>query len=443
MALHRGHDRTVRARKNVLASLGIKGCNILIGLLLVPLTIHYVNPHQYGIWLTLSSIIGWFAFFDVGFGNGLRNKFAEALSSDDHALARIYLSTTYAILAIIVAGLLVVFSLVNPWLDWPAILNAPVAMGDELRGLAWIVFATFCLQFVLQLLTSIVTAMQQPAKAALFALYGSVLSLLAIYALTRSTAGNLQLLALALGLSPVLVLLVASVVQYRGNCAAYAPAVRFVRFGMAAGLASLGLKFFVIQVAAVLMYQTSNLIIAQLFGPDEVTAYNVAFRYFGLIPMVMSIVVTPFWSAFTEAWVRHDLDWIQAVMRKLRRLWLAAAVVTLAMVPLAPHAYRVWVGEAIEIPWALSISLALYVIINAWNAIYSQFLNGTGKIGLQLYLALGGSLVNVPLAIHLGESLGMAGVVLSSVLVSVVSAVVAPIQYRKIVSKTARGLWAR
>ena len=48
--------------------------------MLVPLTIHYINPTRYGIWLTVSSIIGWVSFFDIGFGNGLRNKFAEALA---------------------------------------------------------------------------------------------------------------------------------------------------------------------------------------------------------------------------------------------------------------------------------------------------------------------------------------------------------------------------
>ena len=100
--LNKGHDRSVKAKKNIFASFIIKGCNIAISLVLVPLTIHYVNPTQYGIWLTLSSIIGWFAFFDIGFGNGLRNKFAEAIAKDDHQLARIYLSTTYAILSIII-----------------------------------------------------------------------------------------------------------------------------------------------------------------------------------------------------------------------------------------------------------------------------------------------------------------------------------------------------
>ena len=83
--LNKGHSRSVNAKKNILASLVIKGCSIAISLILVPLTIHYVNPTKYGIWLTLSSMVSWFGFFDIGFGNGLRNKFAEAKAKGQHA----------------------------------------------------------------------------------------------------------------------------------------------------------------------------------------------------------------------------------------------------------------------------------------------------------------------------------------------------------------------
>ena len=76
--LLKGHERSVKAKKNILGSILIKGFSILISLIVVPLTINYINPSRYGIWLTLSSIVGWFSFFDIGLTQGLRNKFAEA-----------------------------------------------------------------------------------------------------------------------------------------------------------------------------------------------------------------------------------------------------------------------------------------------------------------------------------------------------------------------------
>ena len=98
--LSTGHSRSIRAKKNIFASFGLKGISILISFFLVPLVLNYIDITKYGIWLTLSSIIGWFGFFDIGLGNGLRNKFAEAIAKGQKELARIYVSTTYAILFI-------------------------------------------------------------------------------------------------------------------------------------------------------------------------------------------------------------------------------------------------------------------------------------------------------------------------------------------------------
>ena len=49
----RGHERSIKAKKNILASILIKGGSIGISLLLVPLTINYVNSSRYGIWLPI------------------------------------------------------------------------------------------------------------------------------------------------------------------------------------------------------------------------------------------------------------------------------------------------------------------------------------------------------------------------------------------------------
>ena len=441
--INRGHDRSVKAKKNIIATFVFKGGSIAISLVLVPLTIHYVNPAQYGIWLTLSSIVGWLAFFDVGFGNGLRNRFAEAIANGEHELARIYLSTTYAILSIIIVGLLIIFFCVNPFLNWSKILNSPASMASELSVLAMLVFVFFCLQFVLQLVTTIITANQQPAKASFFNFLGSLLSLAVISILTKTTSGNLIYLGLSLGAVPVVVLIASSIWFYSHDYKMYAPAYKYVKFSYARNLMSLGLKFFIIQIAAIIFYETSNLIIIQLFGPADVTSYNIAYKYFSIIPMVMGIIMTPFWSAFTEAWVKKDTAWIQNSMKKLRMLWFLIALAALLMLLFSNFIYKLWVGKEIAVPISVSATIAFYVVINTWNGIYSQFLNGVGKIKIQLYFALAGSLVNIPLAIFLGKTLGIYGVVLSTAIISIMAAIISPIQYNKLINNRATGLWAK
>ncbi len=438
-----GNQRSIEAKKNILGTVIIKGLSIVISLLMVPIVIHYVNSTQYGIWLTLSSIIGWFSFFDIGFGNGLRNKFAESIAKGEHEKARIYVSTTYAILTIIIIVILTIFLCINPFLNWAKILNTPSEMAGELSLLALIVFVFFCLQFVFQLITTVITANQQPAKASLLSLIGSLVSLAIIFILTKTASGSLLYLGIVYGLAPVIVLMVSSIWFYRYDYKLYAPSIKYVKFRYAYDLMSLGLKFFLIQIAAVIFYQTSNIIIAQLFGPAQVTPYNIAFKYFSVIPMFFGIILTPFWSAFTEAWSKKDHIWIKNIMKRLIQSWSILAVIAFVMFLSSNYIYRIWVGKEIIVPMSLSAVIAVYVVLNAWNGIFSHFLNGVGKIKLQLYLALFGSLFNIPLAIFLGKSLGIYGIILSTTLISLMASVVTPLQYNKIINNKAKGIWAK
>jgi O-antigen/teichoic acid export membrane protein len=437
----KGNERSLNAKRNIVFITVLKGFSIAISLVLVPMTIHYVNPTRYGIWLTLTSIVGWFNFFDIGLGNGLRNKFAEAVAAGKTDLARTYVSTSYAILAIIVVAVLLVFFCINPFLNWTSILNTPADMAGELRILALIVFTFFCLEFIMQLMTIIITANQQPAKASFFTFLGSLFSLLIIYILTKTTSGNLVYLGAVFSATPVLVLLASSFWFYTHSYKKYAPSIKFVKFSFAKDLMSLGIKFFVIQVAAVIFYQTSNIIIAHLFGPEEVTPYNIAYKYFSVITMAFSILMLPLWSAYTEAWVKKDFDWIKNTINKLMLTWGLIVLGVVVMVILSNFIYRLWVGKEVVVSINISIVMAAYVLVNGWCGIFSQFLNGVGKIKLQLILSTGGAILNIPLAIFLGKHLGIYGVLLSTVIFGLISAIWAPIQYRKIINLKASGIW--
>lgn len=445
LGLVNGHERTIKAKKNIIASFVIKGLNIIIGLFLVRLTINYLNPTKYGIWITLSSIIGWFTFFDIGLGNGLRNKFTEALALSNHRLAKTYVSTTYAVLSIIIAIVLLLFYIINPFLNWASILNAgdDPALQKELAILALIVFTFFCLRFIFQLIATILIADQQPAKASLFNLYTNVLSLILIIILTKMTNGSLLYLGIIVSSLPVFVFIISSFWFYKGKYKIYKPSVNFVDFNKAKELFSLGIKFFFIQIAGVLLYQTNNIIIAQVLSPTEVTPYNVALKYFSIIMMIFSILVSPFWSAFTEAWMKDELKWIKSIIKKLIRLWFILIFIVIIMMLGSQWAYSIWIGNEINIPLSVSILVGISVIINIWNAIFSQFLNGVGKIKLQLWVGISAALLNVPLAIIMGKTIGVEGILLANITVLIFSAFLYPIQYRKLIYSTAKGIWSK
>lgn len=139
-----GSSRSIAIKKNIIASLFLKGISILVSLQVVPLTINYINPTRYGIWLTLSSIVAWLSYFDLGFAHGFRNRFAEAVAKGDMQLAREYVSTTYVVLSLLFSSVFLIAIVVNHFVDWSAILNVDAAYSSELN----IVFGILALLFL-------------------------------------------------------------------------------------------------------------------------------------------------------------------------------------------------------------------------------------------------------------------------------------------------------
>jgi O-antigen/teichoic acid export membrane protein len=69
-----------------------------------------------------------------------------------------------------------------------------------------------------------------------------------------------------------------------------------------------------------------------------------------------------------------------------------------------------------------------FTFIRAWNNIYAIFLNGIGKIGLQVKIAIIQSVMNIPLSIFLGRRIGVSGVLLATIISLSLFAIAGPIQ---------------
>ncbi|MCX2473181.1 oligosaccharide flippase family protein [Pedobacter sp. MC2016-05] len=436
-----GDARTLIVKKNVALSFLFKGGSILISLVLVPLTINYISPIQYGIWLTLSSLIGWFGFFDIGLGNGLRNKLSEAISKGDTFLAKSYVSTTYAFMCIISLCLLVTFFIANFFLDWSKILNAPSSMVSELSVVALVFFLLFSIQFVVQLINIVCFANQNTMMTSLIGFLGSLLGLTIIYILTRTVEGRLLYLCLAIGVTPILIYIIFSLVLFNTTYKEFAPNFRFAKAKYVKDIIGLGFKFFIIQLGLIFFYNADNIIIAQTMGPTGVTPYNIAYKYFTVITMISGIIMTPLWPAFTQANIKGDTVWIKKMIKKMQKICLFVFLLSMVMLVVSPIVYNLWIGDKVHIPWMLSLVLAIYTSLNTYRTVYCYYANAVGKINVQLIIVLTAGVLNIPLGIFLGKLYGAVGVILATTILCFICGIIEIIQYRKLISYTAKGIW--
>ena len=424
-----GDERSVKVRKNAAAMVFLKGGNILVGLLLVPLTLNYVSADTYGIWLALSSMVAWFSFFDIGINNGLKNRLTEAFAHNDTALAKKYVSTTYALMLMIFIPLMVIMLVVAPFLDWYSILNLHQGEVNGLLASVCIVITYFCINFILSTVNVVMQADQRPADAALRIFLQQLLSLLVIYVLTLTTKGSLVKLCAALCASPIAVVGLFNITLFSGRYREIAPSFSSVDFKVAPDLFRLGIQFFIIQVAGVIQFQMTNFLIIHFFGATEVTEYNIAYKYFNVPYLMWATVVTPVWAAVTDALAKNELAWVRKTVNKYLLVLLLFVAVTLLMLALSEPLYRLWVGDAVSVPFSVSLWVMLLNLSLMYATVFVNVLNGAGILKVQTIACLISPFVYIGsclLFIKLGW--GVKSVLVASIISNFNGIILAPIQ---------------
>lgn len=402
-----------------------------------------MSSELYGVWLTISSVMMWLNFFDVGFTLGLKNKLAEAIAREDWQRGKALVSTTYYVLLLIFVPICVVLELIIPHIDWAGLLHVNARYGPDIIRAMHILAACVCLQMIVNVLSAVIAAYQKVALSGVFPVISNIISLFVILILTKCCPASLATLALALSITPILVMAIAAVVLFHRRFRAVAPGWRLFNKKYVADLFGLGARFFIIQIQLIVVFQCTNVLISNLSGPNEVTAYNIAYKYVSVASMVLSLIVGPMWPAFTDAYTRKDYPWMCRVYRQLRKFGLVVAAVIILMVAASPVVYYFWIGEKAEIPFAMTALIGLFMLVNSWNIIHTNLINGIGTIKLQTRVTIIGLLCHIPFSFFLGNWIGYYGVIVSMICINALYATVFTIQLNKIINQKATGIWIK
>lgn len=411
---------------------------LAIGLsyLLVPLTINYLDIEQYGIWMTLLSIMSWVTFFDIGLGNGLRNKLTEALAVNNIRLAKTYVSTAYIAISFIALVSFVMLILISLFTPWNKILNTSSVSNTELLKVVLVVGAFFMLNFILSLCNQMFYAYQEASLATMRQVLLNLFALIAIFILIRYTSGTLLYLSVCYGLSMVLSNLLLMCYFFKKHSAVI-PSTKNIDLSRIREIASLGVKFFIIQIAVLVIFTTDNMIIIQVLGPEQVTPYNIIFKLFSIIKMGHTILVIPLWSAYTEAYSKGDIKWIRNSLKRLNMLMIPIVISVFILIIFARGIINVWIGSNIKFSDSLLIFMGIYIVIRVWDSNYSTLLNGISRIMLQMFSSILGGLVNIPISVYFAKYLhmGISGVILGTIVSLSPFAIIGPIQSYYILNK--------
>jgi O-antigen/teichoic acid export membrane protein len=399
------------------SALAAKLAALAVNAATVPITVRYLGPESYGIWMTISSTITMFFVLDIGISTTLTNLISAAYARDDRELAREYFATAFWVLTGIAAILGIVFWAVWPYLHWGAILDiGNAALAGETSRAVLAAFLVFLVALPAALITRVLAGYQELHTANGFAAAGSVLSLGAVVAIVW-LHGTLAWLVAGFAGATVAANLACMV----WVCAVRKPWMKpwpsAIRRAHVHAIFSSGSQFFAIQVAGLVVFSSDNLIIAHYLSPAQVTPYAVTWRLVGYIGAVQALIFPAMWPAYSEAWQRGDLAWIRKAYSRLRTATIAVlAGGCTAMILGGRAAIRIWAGRAAVPPAPLLWLMCVWIAIYAFATNQSCLMGATFRVGKQAVSSVIAAAFNLALSIVWVRSMGPFGVLLATIL---------------------------
>jgi O-antigen/teichoic acid export membrane protein len=408
--------RTQRITVAAFSALLGKIVMILVSIITVPITVRYLGPDRYGIWITISTTIAMFLVLDIGISSTLTNLISEAYAKDDRHLAAEYFSTAFWSLIGIVMILGICAAGLWHFVQWKYVFNLRSAALAHETSLAMVAaFVVFLVSLPTGLVVKVLAGYQELHIANFFAAGGSVLSLLVVL-LVVSLHGGLPMLVGGYAGAAVS----ANLVCLLWVCLVHKPWIkplpRRVNLRYFRRIFGSGTQFFAIQIAGLVVFSTDNLIISHYLSPAQVTPYSITWRLVNYIAIAQTFLFPALWPAYSEAYANGQLDWIRRTYGRVRKLTILLLVAGCSLMVFAGRTIiRIWAGPAAIPSETLVCLMCVWIIIYAVTTNQSCLMGATFRTGKQATVAVLAAALNLTLSIVWVRPMGTSGVLLATV----------------------------
>jgi O-antigen/teichoic acid export membrane protein len=382
----------------------------------VPLTLGYLGPERFGLWMAISAVILMLGFADFGLGNGILNAVSHANGRNDKQAIHRFVSNGMIMLMAIGGLALLLFLVVYPHVPWPSVFNvSSTTAALESGSVIFVLVLCFIATLPFSATQKVQLGLQQGYWGNLWEIAGTILGLLGIIIAIQLQAG-LQWIALSMAGIPVAFRAVNTFVFFGYQERTLRPSFSHLDFGVMRRLIRTGFLFFVLQLAVIVGFQSDNIIIARIMGVEAVAGYDVALKLSTLPAMFISLVVVAQWPAYGEASTRGDSEWIRRTFLKTIRLSLLFAIpFAVVLFSWGDIIIRIWAGPEIVPSMPLLAGMAIWSVLSVLGGVVAALLNGLHIVKFQIVSALLMATTNILLSIYLVGKIGVLGAIVGTI----------------------------
>lgn len=408
--------------KNTAANYLLKALQMALGIISVPVLINKTGADGYGILVLAGTLLGYFAFFDLGLSDAITKYVAQYNAVGHHKELNRIITTSLAVfmaiglllcasvLIALEAGAMSVFS-------FPAGLETDAKtvflLGAILSLLAW---PKLCLQGVLRGLEAFVSLNIVIGLGRVLAITIAIIAALADATLPTIFVALQADVLLSLVVLPFLV---------RRKIPGWKPRVRDIRYKTLKFVWMFSGWLMLAKIAVLLEYQLDALVIGAALPVAAITTYTILtypFRILQQLSGLAAAAVMPAASARHSVGDQASLDLLRIKGAKLHNAFLAIMVIVMLLV-LEPF-IRIWVGPKYLTHLWIAQLACLFQLFWQSNALLGQVYVGVGLARKPGIVAIFTGLSNLILSIILVQIIGVPGVILGTIVAGAIGVIV-------------------
>ncbi len=395
-----------------------RGVGLFVSAISLPLTVRYLGPQRYGIWVTVSTTVVMLSVMDLGIANSLTNMISRAYAAGDRAAARRFYTTAFWITCSISSVLGLAAFLLWPHINWPSLfhLTAYPAEAREASLCVAVALAFFLLSLPLNLINRVLSGYQQTQITNYFNLLSSVLGLVAILVVIRLHGSLLNLMCFYSGTLLTGTILLNLWVHLWDKRWLF-PVPNHLHRDAVRELMSSGAGFFILQIAGLIVFNSDNIVITHFLGAAEVAPYSVTWRLAGYAAILQTAVFPSLWPAYSEAYARGDYAWVRRTFWHAVRISLGTTALAILVLSVFGRTLIRWyVGPTAVPSQILLLAICAWTLLSAGMDLQACLLAAINRVKWQGILSAVAAIVNIGLSIFLVTRIGSLGVVLGTML---------------------------
>jgi|KBSMisStaDraftv2_1062788.scaffolds.fasta_scaffold01241_4 O-antigen/teichoic acid export membrane protein len=380
---------------------------IAIGIFLMPYTVRHLGTSEYGLWMLVASMTGYFNLLDLGYGNGLVRHVADADARGDVTLVNQILSTFVVVyiglglLVAVAAGAMIL------WVPlFPRMMPSQVPLA---RFILAVIGVRIALGFPMTVFGAVTTARQRFALNNLVATVSTIVNAAVQFTLL---ARGFHVRAVVAGSVAVDLL---TYIGYAWTARRSFPALQLrlsaFKTSLVRDVTAYSLYMFVISIAVQIGFNLNNIVVGAVLGTSAVAIYAVTLRLTEAQRNLSNQFNTLMFPVVVRYGAVNDPDALRRMLIEGTRLSLTLVCgLTVCLVGFARPLITRWMGPGFDGAVTPLYVLAVTGIVLIGQAPLGNILLGTGRHRLVAFASLAEAIVNFVLSVILVRRFGLLGV---------------------------------